>query len=113
MRLCPFFFLKNGMTGQEDADMEIENRRICRKCLTRDMDQAAYFQNLHDYIAGLDEELKVEEPLYEKRLSFCKECDLLLDGMCRACGCFVELRAAIKKNSCPYEKWGVCGNMDE
>ena len=37
--------------------MEIENRRICRKCLTRDMDQAAYFQNLHDYIAGLDEEI--------------------------------------------------------
>lgn len=49
--------------------METENRRICRKCLTRDMDQAAYFKNLHDYIANLDEDVKVGEPLYEKRLS--------------------------------------------
>ncbi len=87
--------------------METGQKRVCRKCLTRDMDRAEYFQNLHDYIAGLDEELKVEEPLYEKRLSLCKECDLLLDGMCRACGCFVELRAAMKKNACPYEKWGT------
>lgn len=87
--------------------MEMEQRRICRKCLTRDMDQAAYFKNLHDYIANLDEDVKVEEPLYEKRLSLCQACDLLLDGMCRACGCFVELRAAIRTNGCPYDKWGA------
>ena len=30
---------------------------------------------------------------------------MLLSGMCRACGCFVELRAAIAANRCPYEKW--------
>ncbi len=90
---------------ERGAAMEKETWCVCRKCLTRDMDQAAYFQNLHDYIANLDEDLKVETPLYETRLSLCKECDLLLDGMCRACGCFVELRAAMKKNSCPYDKW--------
>ena len=28
-----------------------------------------------------------------------------MDGMCRACGCYVELRAAMRKNACPYEKW--------
>ena len=31
--------------------------------------------------------------------------DMLLQGMCRACGCFVELRAVIAVNSCPYDKW--------
>lgn len=86
-------------------DMEIETKRICRKCLTRDMDKDAYFENLHTYIADLDDEIKVEKPLYEERLSLCKECDLLADGMCRACGCYVELRAAIRKNGCPYGKW--------
>ncbi|MDE6942876.1 MAG: hypothetical protein K2P66_00430 [Lachnospiraceae bacterium] len=85
--------------------MEIETRRHCRKCLTRDMDQKTYFENLHTYIRNLDDELKVEEPLYEERLSQCKECDLLTDGMCRACGCYVELRAVMKKNGCPYDKW--------
>ena len=87
------------------TDMEVDNGRICRRCLTREMDQKAYFENLHTYIENLDEELKVEEPLYEERLSVCKKCDLLADGMCRACGCYVELRAAMKKNGCPYDKW--------
>lgn len=85
--------------------MEIETKRVCRKCLTRDMDRKEYFANLHSYIENLDEELKVKEPLYEERLLMCKSCDLLMDGMCRACGCYVELRAAMKKNGCPYDKW--------
>lgn len=80
-------------------------KRVCRRCLTIDMDQKEYFENLHAYIASLDEDLKVDRPLYAKRLSVCKECDLLADGMCRACGCYVELRAVMWKNACPYDKW--------
>ena len=85
--------------------MMTDKRRPCRKCLTADMDQKEYFQNLHTYIANLEPDIKVSQPIYEKRLQSCKECELLLDGMCRACGCFVELRAAVYKNSCPYDKW--------
>ena len=29
------------------------------------------------------------------------ECDNLINGMCKICGCFVEMRAAVKKNYCP------------
>lgn len=85
--------------------MQEETRRICRKCLTRDMDQQEYFQNLHTYIANLDEDIKAAPILYEERLTVCKQCERLTDGMCRACGCFVELRAAIASNQCPYECW--------
>lgn len=69
------------------------------------MDQAEYFANLHTYIENLDADIKVDSQIYNERLEICKDCDLLADGMCRACGCFVELRAAIGKNSCPYDKW--------
>ena len=82
-----------------------ETRKRCYKCLLREMDQNVYFQNLHDYIERLDEDIKADKSLYEKRLSICKSCDYLQDGMCRACGCFVELRAAIAGNVCSYEKW--------
>lgn len=82
-----------------------QQKRICRRCLTIDMDQAEYFNNLHTYIADLDADIKVESQIYNERLAVCKSCDLLADGMCRACGCFVELRAAIRKNGCPYDKW--------
>lgn len=75
------------------------------KCLLREMDQANYFRNLYDYIAGLDDDIKADTQLYEKRLALCKECERLTEGLCRACGCFVELRAAIANNVCPYDVW--------
>lgn len=79
--------------------------RACKRCLTREMNADGYFQSLHDYIAGIEEELKADEELYEERLSVCKECDMLLSGMCRVCGCYVELRAVMRKNNCPGHKW--------
>ncbi len=83
-----------------------DTSRLCRRCLTREMlGQKEYFQNLHEYINNLDEDIKAEEALYEDRLAVCKECDLLLQGMCRTCGCYVELRAAVKKNACPNKRW--------
>lgn len=58
-----------------------------------------------EYIANLDSDIKADEALYEERLAACKECDLLLEGMCRICGCYVELRAVVAKNICPRKKW--------
>ena len=86
---------------------EAEPRRFCRKCLTREMGQTEYFQNLHEYIANLDQDLKVDDTVYEARLANCKTCDDLYQGMCRICGCYVELRAAMKMNRCPqvHPRW--------
>ncbi len=82
------------------------NQRYCRKCLTRDMiGKEEYFRSLREYIANLDPDIKADEALYEERLAACKECDLLLEGMCRICGCYVELRAVVAKNICPRKKW--------
>lgn len=80
-------------------------RKRCYKCLLREMDEDQYFANLHDYIARIEEDIKAPSALYEERLAVCKECDYLQEGMCRACGCFVELRAAITTNTCSYGKW--------
>lgn len=83
-----------------------ENLRVCRRCLTRDMaGQEEYFQTMHDYIKNMDIDIKTPESLYEERLSSCKECEMLFQGMCRRCGCYVELRAAVKKNVCPDKRW--------
>lgn len=69
------------------------------------MNQQGFFKNLHTYIANLEPDIKADAVLYEQRLSRCKECDYLNEGMCGACGCYVELRAAIDKNICPYDHW--------
>lgn len=75
--------------------------RVCRKCLLREEDQETYLAKLDVYIANLDPDVRVEQKLYEKRLLLCRECPNLQNGMCRLCGCFVELRAALKVRKCP------------
>ena len=63
---------------------------------------------LADIAEDIVNDLRFEEylkKLYEDRLAVCKECNYLNEGMCGACGCFVELRAVIRNNVCPYEKW--------
>jgi hypothetical protein len=82
-------------------------QRFCKKCLLKDVSKDEYFKNIYEYIENLDEDIKAEEKLYEQRLSACKECDNLVNGLCRICGCFVEMRAAVKKNYCPdlSKKW--------
>lgn len=61
-----------------------EGLRICKRCLTREMaGKEEVFQNLHEYIENLDQDIRAGEDLYEERLQRCKECDMLLQGMCR------------------------------
>lgn len=73
----------------------------CRKCLIRDMPEAEFFQNMYDYIANIPEDEKTPEEEYERRLNECRQCESLLNGMCRVCGCFVEMRAAAVIRHCP------------
>lgn len=85
--------------------MDNIEKKPCFKCLLREMDEEAYMQKLHRYIEMLDTDVKTDRLLYEERLSACRLCDYLEAGTCLACGCYVELRAAVKKNKCPYQKW--------
>lgn len=79
--------------------------RPCYKCLLREIDPDAYFEKLQDYIGRIPEEERADPVLYEDRLKICSSCDYLVSGMCRACGCFVELRASELKGRCPYDRW--------
>lgn len=84
----------------------MEERRVCKKCLTREMEgQEKLFQTMRDYIDSLEEEIKADTGQYEERLKVCVTCDNLLQGMCRSCGCYVEMRAAVRTNHCPWKKW--------
>lgn len=56
---------------------------------------------MYRYIANLVQEDKVSDKEYEKRLMTCRQCSHLLSGMCRKCGCYVEMRAAMKIRHCP------------
>lgn len=79
--------------------------RACKRCLVSELDEREAYENMFTYIAQLDEEIKAEPSLYERRLQTCKACSSLQNGVCRVCGCFVEMRAAVTKNTCPSKNW--------
>ena len=85
--------------------MDKENLRRCKKCLLKDFDYDKYMNELHRYIEILDKDVRCSKEHYEERLQICVSCEKLNEGTCLGCGCFVELRAAVNKNRCPYKKW--------
>lgn len=73
----------------------------CNRCLLYEAGESVTYDMIMDYIKTLDKNDLVDDKMYEKRLSFCKNCDFLISGMCRKCGCYVEVRARLKNSSCP------------
>jgi hypothetical protein len=65
------------------------------------MTDGEYYRNIYEYIDGLPEEVKTPQPEYEQRISFCRRCGNLVNGLCSLCGCFAEVRAAKRGNHCP------------
>lgn len=75
----------------------------CKRCLLKQLGGPDYFATIYDYIAALPDEIKTQSTEYDRRLAICLDCDCLINGMCRLCGCFVEVRAAKKHQSCPKD----------
>lgn len=75
--------------------------RPCR-CLIGEMpDEAALAQILRERIETIPEEERAPEEEYASRLARCRACEHLQRGTCARCGCYVEIRAARKKQRCP------------
>ena len=76
------------------------NKLQCKRCLLKDLSKEDYFQNIYEYIESINPDAKTSAEEYNRRLGFCRSCDHLINGMCRLCGCFVEIRAIKKDASC-------------
>lgn len=79
----------------------------CEKCLFREMDDHEYLRYIQNYLDTMDQDNRVSDKEYDKRLNNCRNCQYLRNGMCRLCGCFVEIRCASKNRYCPdtSPKW--------
>lgn len=76
----------------------------CKRCLLYESAEGDILNDIKEKIAKLPEGDKCSDTEYEKRLAFCKNCDNLISGVCMKCGCYVEFRAAFKKQKCPDVK---------
>lgn len=78
---------------------------LCKRCLLREAFPADYEKYVARLLSRVPDAQKTEETVYQARLAQCRECDQLSNGTCMGCGCLVELRAAYKKEKCPFKKW--------
>ena len=76
----------------------------CRRCLLRKSGFDDVLSEIKRCIERIKPDEKADEKLYRERLDKCGECEFLLSGTCLKCGCYVELRAAYRTNSCPLTK---------
>lgn len=80
----------------------------CKRCLLEESGKKRTYESVRDYLNNLSFDLKVSDELYSKRLDLCKTCNHLISGMCLKCGCYVQVRAALKDRECPNHddrKW--------
>ncbi len=77
----------------------------CRRCLLREAFPADYQKYVASLLSGIPAQQKAALDVYEARLNVCRQCDQLNNGTCMGCGCLVELRAAYKRETCPFRRW--------
>jgi len=80
----------------------------CKKCLLLEAGERVTYDEIMAYVATLPAADLVSDDEYQRRIAFCKNCDNLLSGMCRKCGCYAEVRARLKTANCPdfdNRKW--------
>lgn len=88
--------------------LNLNSHPICKHCLLAEIDKDGLYKKVEDLIAAIPDDERASEQAYATRLDLCRRCPSLENGLCRECGCFVELRAAVKANRCPsvYRYWG-------
>ena len=75
-------------------------QKECKRCLLLEAGEKKTYEDVTAYINSLPDDERAEKEVVDFRLSKCRECDRLISGMCLSCGCYVELRAALKNNKC-------------
>ncbi len=77
---------------------------ICKKCFIG-VQAEQYADMIEKCKAAIPARDRTEDGEYARRIVLCEECEFFHAATCRACGCYVELRAAKKATHCPKKKW--------
>ena len=74
------------------------------------MGEEAYREMISRHTDIIKDADRSSERSYKERLNICRECEKLNAGTCLSCGCYVEIRAAMKRSACPNGKWDRTDN---
>lgn len=83
-------------------------KKECKRCLLLEASGKVTYDEIMSQLASFDKSELTDDSTFENRISYCKECNYLISGMCRKCGCYVEIRARLAGSECPdfdNRKW--------
>lgn len=81
-----------------------DSRNACRRCLLQDLAEEDQ-RDLKKYLSRIKPSDRADESVYRNRLLLCRSCEKLEEATCKACGCYVEVRAYSARSHCPDKKW--------
>ncbi|MCX7711710.1 MAG: DUF6171 family protein [Clostridia bacterium] len=86
----------------------------CRRSVRHPFDEVK--EKMEEFLLTIPEEEKVSQPVYNMRMSECRQCSgLYYDTTCKYCGCFVQMRAMRKNKDCPHpgkSKWNKADDSE-
>ena len=72
---------------------------------------SGFISSAKDVVGGAmtGDGVKVSEEVYKQRMDTCMSCDYLEKQSirCMKCGCYMKVKSAFKKTSCPMGKWAA------
>lgn len=77
---------------------------LCKKCLLG-LEAEQYEKMIGKCAEAIPLRDRAEQAEQKRRIALCEDCEFLNAATCRACGCYVELRAIKKATHCPKKKW--------
>ncbi len=85
----------------------MNGKKPCVRCLLDAAGKTDILASVNAAISRMPDFRKADDVTYRKRLDICRECEYLSAGTCLKCGCYVELRAAVRDGHCPdvRKKW--------
>ncbi len=84
---------------------------LCRKCLPQEIEENTLREYLDGYAASLSTDIRAPEGEYARRLTICENCPHRIQFTCTLCGCYIQARAAKKRQKCPLPgapRWSSC-----
>jgi hypothetical protein len=92
------------------------DRVLCRKCLQDAVEESGLREYLDNYAAALPNEIRAPEAEYKRRLSLCEGCIHRIRFTCVLCGCYIQARAAKRRQKCPIPgapRWSAVPEDEE
>lgn len=77
---------------------------VCKKCFIG-VQAEKYGEMIEKCAAAIPERDRATIEERQRRIALCEGCEFFTAATCRACGCYVELRAMKQATHCPKKKW--------